>query len=305
MVRNGGPGVTGIHGGSPSVSPVYSHAVPGRDAAAVPAAFRPFFSAPVLFVVSDLHLGKSPDTDAERLRALEACIASEETSVVVFLGDVFDAFIESRARVPAIVDAWGQLAGRLLAQGCTIHYVMGNHDRWHRSYVSGIIGQAPIRHVLHLDREGVRLHLEHGDRGHQHNAVTRFGRWLSDLRWIHRLYTRMLPFGGAQKLAAAVSRRFASFEPDTHIIGGLQTYARQTLRTGTASGIILGHCHQMGLQDLSAQTGRASWYANSGDWYADRSYVLIGQGQVRVCAWREGRRETMASLPLDADPGKV
>ena len=267
----------------------------------------------VIFIVSDLHLGKSPGTDPERLDALRACIRAENVSDVIFLGDVFDAFIESSAAPPPVVAQWGDLVRTLRREGIRVRYLMGNHDRWHRRFVADSIGQPPIRHAMRIDAEGASIHLEHGDRAQPHPILTRAGRWLSDQAWMHRAYTMALPFGGAQALAARVSRRFASFEPNPFIVNSLREHALKTLRqgsvegmgsvssAGSVEGVIMGHCHRAELTDLTNEAGQTGWYANSGDWYADRTYVLLGTGRVQVCRWQEGGRETLAWLPTAAE----
>ena len=250
----------------------------------------------MIFIVSDLHLGKQPSSDTDSLSELERCIHATDATEVIFLGDVFDAFIESDRHIPTIVREWGTLAGRLKDEGIRVRYLMGNHDRWHRRFVTGIIGETPARDHLLVQCNGGFVHLEHGDRGQNHRTLTRAARWLSDQSWVHRLYTTMLPFGGAQALAAAVSRRFASFEPNPRTVQALREHASRQLRSSEALGVVMGHCHQVGLFDLSAETGRHAWYANSGDWYENRSFVLVGSNEVQVCCWREGERVTLSTL---------
>ncbi len=267
----------------------------------------------MILIVSDLHLGKSPGSDPERLDALRACIGAENVSEVIFLGDVFDAFIDSGASPPPVVAQWGHLVRELRREGIRVRYLMGNHDRWHRRFVADSIGEPPIRHAMTIDVESTSIHLEHGDRAQPHPFITRVSRWLSDQSWMQRAYTVALPWGGAQALAARVSRRFASFEPNPFIVSSLREHALKMVRqrgaggagsvgsAGGVGGVIMGHCHHAELTDLTEEAGRTGWYANSGDWYADRTYVLLGTGRVQVCRWRKGQRETLAWLPTGAD----
>lgn len=252
----------------------------------------------MIFIVSDLHLGKSPDTDTESLQELNACIEASGASKVVFLGDVFDAFIESRHRPPFIVQKWGELAAALRDSGIDITYVMGNHDRWHRRFVSDVIGVAPIRGAACIKLGTEAIHLEHGDDGQPHQPATNVARWLSDQPLIYHTYTTLLPFGGAQRLAAAVSRRFASFEPDPSTVQALQHHALRTLESSDAAGVVMGHCHQPGLFDLSEKLGRPAWYANSGDWYERRSFVLLPDDPraVQLGTWRSDGIQIEAAL---------
>lgn len=249
----------------------------------------------MIFIVSDLHLGKRPETDTRSLQELEACIAASEARTVVFLGDVFDAFIESSHRPPESFNTWANLARRLINSGLTLHYVMGNHDRWHRHLVADIIGAPPTRGTKLLDWNGQTVHLEHGDNGQPHRLATRFARWFSDQKWVHSCFTLLLPFGGAQSVAAGVSRHFASFDPNPATVDALRQYAAKTIQSEDSVGIVMGHCHQPGLFDLTNDLARKAWYANSGDWFGSRSFVLLAdtaQGDipasVRLCVWKDG-----------------
>lgn len=257
----------------------------------------------MIFIVSDLHLGKRPETDAGSLQELGACINASKATTVVFLGDVFDAFVESSHRPPDPFHAWSALARQLKKSGLDLLYVMGNHDRWHRRLVADTVGSAPIRHSTTLHWNDQSVLLEHGDRGQSHGLITRFARWLSDQPWMHDCYTLFLPFGGAQSLAAAVSRRFASFDPNPETVGELKNYALTCLKERDTGGMVMGHCHQSDLVDFSEELDRRAWYANSGDWYESRSFVLLDDApagvqpaSIRLCTWQDGEILEQSSL---------
>lgn len=253
----------------------------------------------MILVVSDLHLGKDERGDSESLRQLIQCVEAVEPDQIIFLGDVFDAFIDSGSSPPAHVKKWAESVESLLERGCEVTYLMGNHDRWHRSYVENLVGKAPVRRSMFLTWAGALIQLEHGDFGPSHGGSTSFARWLSDQSWVLRLYMTLLPFGGAQALAAAVSRRFSSFDPNPAAVKALRDYAGKIVASSEAHGVIMGHCHQPGLFDLSEfKTG--SWYLNSGDWYEHRSFIVLGEDAVaRLCAWHDNAVVELDSLPVE------
>ena len=119
----------------------------------------------MILVVSDLHLGRAPDQDPTILADLADCVAATEPATIIFLGDVFDAFIETPGHIPPEVHAWSAQVQTWRNQGLDIHYLMGNHDRWHRTWVRDRIGRMPVRTHIDLDIEGHRVRLEHGDAG--------------------------------------------------------------------------------------------------------------------------------------------
>lgn len=250
----------------------------------------------MILVVSDLHLGKDEATDDESLRELASCIRSNSAEHIVFLGDVFDAFIDSGSTPPDAVAKWSDMVRLLRSDDLTVSYVMGNHDRWHRNYVRDLTGAAPVRHHIELKHGGHRIWLEHGDGAPVHGSSTSFARWLSDQPFMYRLYTTLLPFGGAQSLAAAVSKRFSSFEPSPAAVAALKGYAEQIVADQQVDGVLMGHCHQPGVFDLT-DIRPGAWYMNTGDWYGHRSFILLEDGDkasAKLCAWNEG-----ATLELD------
>ncbi len=254
----------------------------------------------MILIVSDLHLGKEPDRDAKSLESLAQCIRASGASHVVFLGDVFDAFIESDRHIPTVVRDWAAMADSIQANRITIRYIMGNHDRWHRRYVKSVIGSAPVRDFIALDWAGMKVRLEHGDKAQDHVGMTSLARRVSDQAWAHRLYTTFLPFGAAQALAAAVSKRYASFEANPVAISELTSHARTLCSSGEWSGVVMGHCHHPGLHTFADLGSPTPWYANSGDWYQRRSFLLLDEvrAMIRLCRWTEGRIQDIETLEV-------
>lgn len=255
----------------------------------------------MIFIVSDLHLGKHPHRDEESLEDMAACVSAVDPDAIVFLGDVFDAFVESSKAPPAPVAAWAERVRVWQEEGRSIHYLMGNHDRWHRSFVRDMIGEEPIRAGKEWSVGEHRIHMEHGDRAQPHSTMTHLARWLSDQPLVYRLYTLILPFGGAHALAAAVSRRFASFAPDPKTVWALKNHARGISKEHGYDGVIMGHCHQAGL--FRFQHG--SWYLNTGDWYESRTFVCLDERGAMLCAWQAAGIRELATTAIPEASNEV
>ena len=234
----------------------------------------------MILVISDLHLGKHPEWDDEILHDLAICVEANGPETVLFLGDVFDAFIEGSGYTPDPVVKWVHAVESWIKQGTHVRYVMGNHDRWHRSLVRDVTGSAPVRDPILLDFGATRVHLEHGDRAESHGLLTRVGRWLSDQHLVYRTYAGLLPFGGAQRLAASVSRRAASFEANPDTISSLEQHADDVLSSDSVHGVVMGHSHVPTLN-----SGEHGWYMNTGDWYLGRTFGLIDVEGAKLCRW--------------------
>lgn len=117
----------------------------------------------MIFVVSDIHLGKKPETDRQSLHELQECISALNPTDVVFLGDTFDAFVEHPRYLPKQVVEWSEMVFLMQRNGINVHFVAGNHDRWHRGHIARLIGSEVRREAFTLSWSDRTIHLEHGD----------------------------------------------------------------------------------------------------------------------------------------------
>lgn len=227
----------------------------------------------MILVVSDLHLGKSDQRDKTSLTELKDCINhySPELRHVIFLGDTFDAFIEYPKYIPAAVNQWTDFVRGFQASGLTITYVAGNHDRWHRGYIKGVLGREVQREAFQLNLGRHRISFEHGDRADSVSPLVRFARSVSDSKLMLKLFTAFLPFGGGQWIASQVSRRFAGFEPNRKTVKALEIHAEKLLQSDSCNVVVMGHCHQ-----ASFSRSENGTYINTGDWFEGRTFALIG-----------------------------
>ena len=248
----------------------------------------------MIFVVSDLHLGREPDRDTAILSDLADCISTVSPDTVIFLGDVFDAFVETPGRIPAPVHAWSGYVETWLDEDIDVRFVMGNHDRWHREWIENLTGHTPVRGHLDLDFGNHAVRLEHGDAGEPHGPLTRFARWFSDLWIVYRLFTLCMPFGGAQALATHVSRKAGNPASSPVTARALEAYARNLLTTHPIHGVLMGHAHLHGI--MPAEDG--TWYINTGNWYLGRTFVVLDAQGASLNEWREGGIRVLGKADL-------
>jgi len=252
----------------------------------------------VILILSDLHLGKDPSSDPQRLDDLASCVEVLAPSHIVFNGDVFDAFIDGSGKTPAFVNAWIDLVSPWLDRGMRVTYLQGNHDRWHRGTIAEVIGESVVRRSMQLRIAGASIHVEHGDHAEPHGGLTESARRFSSHRGIYRLYTLLFPFGAAQRFAAWVSSRGASFEPCLETNQALQDYAKSLLASREFDGVIMGHGHDARM--VSSENGGV--YVNSGDWYLNRSFCALSDdkgGRVALMKWQDGEAITVNETRLE------
>lgn len=234
-------------------------------------------------IFSDLHLGRDPDGDPDRLADVLDCFVatSAEASVreVVFLGDTFDAFVDSRLWPPKVVTMWGALVEDLRARGAAVTFFSGNHDRWHIGTIRAITGKEPARGPATVRLEGIRCVLSHGDEADALSAAARLVKRISEQRWAAALYRCALPFGLAQGLASLASRTFASGAVQQETVNALRAEATRRLDGGDVDLVVFGHAHQ----------AEAGAYMNTGDWFRNRTFVRLHEETATLCAWTDNK----------------
>lgn len=271
-------------------------------------------------VFSDLHLGKNPEEDASKLRELANCIAyfdgtGSDSSVepipveqapdlkqgietkgpikrVVFLGDTFDAFIEYPRFVPKPVLKWAEFAVRLQEKGFQVEYHAGNHDRWHLGFIEKKL-KIPVHRDPQLQNWGTkRVWLEHGDCVIQHRGLVGFLKSISSKNWVYSLYRTVLPFGLGHDFAAWVSKTYSDFKVKPKTVHALREYAEQKIRQRETDVVLMGHCHQAGIETINqtstapSETEVLGVYVNTGNWHLERNFVLLSE-KISIHCWAE------------------
>ena len=131
------------------------------------------------FFVSDLHLGSLyKNAKPDRNVAFEAFLRSltGRASHLFLLGDVFEFWMEHRYYIPK--DHFGVLSAllELRRSGVEIHYVCGNHDFNLGTFFRDQIGAEIHDGSFHMELQGKRLLLLHGDGLNPDDKAYRFVR---------------------------------------------------------------------------------------------------------------------------------
>lgn len=249
----------------------------------------------VVLFISDMHFGR--DTGArerEKETALIQCLEAhaDATQHLYLVGDVFDGYIEYRHLVPKGFVRFQALLARWTDRGIPVTYLFGNHDPWHRDYFSEELGVELVPETLETTHHGRRLYLTHGDaQASSHRGFS----WLRPMMrhpFAHWLY-RSLPADLGLGLARRVSRALHDPAPDPAVIDALRAHARRTLQSGPADIVIMGHSHEPVLYQWPEGA-----YANTGNWYENRTFVRLDEDKVTLTRWNGTRALDIES----ADP---
>ena len=237
----------------------------------------------MILIFSDLHLGRFKDQDASLLTDIESCLnkysvkPSTQLEEVIFLGDVFDSFMEYPSNISGYALQFSGLLKTLLKKGINVSYHVGNHDPWHSSFFSGILGNnlyfAPVRRKL----SSRQAYLSHGDEASTYNYRGRIARYFMRSTFWYRTYTTVLPSTAGQKIPAWISRKFAGLEPRQKTIDNLKYAAHEILGNSNVDLVLFGHAHQS-VSELTSD----GQYVNTGSWLLSRSYVEISEESVNI-----------------------
>lgn len=230
----------------------------------------------MILFLSDLHLGRG--TAEESRRAERDAVSLLEThredllksdGRLVLLGDVFDAYMEYGAMVPA---GFSRLLGALASlsdAGVPVTYIVGNRDCWHLGHLAEDVGMDLVRDSLTLAASGKQIFAAHGDGLVQAEKTTSLLKPLFRSQLAYRLYRNVLPGDSGFRIARRIARR-GSGEPEHHVVAGLRRAAREILESSEADIVVMGHSHHAECSRLAAGT-----YLNPGYWFKDRTFGTL------------------------------
>lgn len=229
-----------------------------------------------IYFASDNHLGApTPEASLPREKKFVRWLdqVKEDAAVIFLLGDLFDFWFEYKTVVPkGFVRVLGKLA-EISDSGIPIHFFVGNHDLWMKTYFEKELGIPTYRDVKEFEFNNKSFLLGHGDgKGPGDKGYKRMKKvftnpvsnWL--YRWLH-------PDWG-MKLAhyLSVKNKLISGDEDKKFLGEegewLVQYCKRKLETKHYDYLIFGHRHL----PLEIQVGENSKYINLGDWIHHFTY---------------------------------
>ena len=250
----------------------------------------------MILFFSDLHFGRlSPSDDRASERALVACLEAHasQTTHLILLGDLFEAWIEHRHLIPRPPARFFGLLAAWADAGKAITVFAGNHDPWHLSYFADTFGATLVHDAQEATVHGRHLYLHHGD-GLVRRGLYRHVRSLVRHPLPVWLYRHVLPADWGLGLARTLSRRFHGPAIEVHQVEGLRGWARHVLATTAANTVVMGHSHYA--ECLSWPEGV---YLNPGAWYQTQTFgVLEESGTLAVQHWTDGKALPYTPPPL-------
>ncbi|MEW5701935.1 MAG: UDP-2,3-diacylglucosamine diphosphatase [Candidatus Zixiibacteriota bacterium] len=239
-------------------------------------------AGPILFF-SDAHFGAHGEAQ-ERLKVERfVSFLSQARTIgaeVFFLGDLFDFWFEYRHWIPKTAIGVTAAIHAFTAAGGAFHIILGNHDIWAGDYFTTHLGAEVHRDPVVLVRQGLRLHISHGDGEAPSDRGYRFLRRI--LRWpVNIRLFRLWPADWAYRTAHYFSGRSRDLTArrSADFLVEYDRVAAQILSTGF-DAVIMGHLHHGWVRALEN-----GWWVNSGEFYEAFTYVTLKEGRFRIEHW--------------------
>lgn len=249
----------------------------------------------MLLFLGDLHLGRGSNEEsraAER-EAVDLLEAYREELLhpeggLVLLGDVFNAYLEYDALVPAgFIRFQGALA-RLGDSGVRIRYLVGNRDPWHLDHFARELGAEVITDHITLRAFGKRLYIAHGDAFARSETSYQVLRPFLRSPMAYWMYRHLLPGDSGFRLAKWVASKGRG-EPEAPVVNDLRKAAERLLLSHDVDAVVLGHCHHAEIRHL-----QSGIYLNAGYWFGERTYGVLDAGGLDLRQWAQRSPKSFA-----------
>lgn len=242
-----------------------------------------------IFFLSDFHLG-TPDharsLARERLIVRFLDEIKHEAAAIFIVGDLFDFWYEYRTVVPkGAVRLLGKIA-ELTDSGIAVHFFVGNHDMWMRSYFQQELNVPVYFEPKEFTLAGRQFLIGHGDGlgpgDHGYKAMKKVFRNPA-CQWLFGL---LPPFIGVG-LANYFSRksRIATGNSEEQFLGEerewLLIHCREVLLRKKIDFFVFGHRHL----PIDYRLSTESRYINLGDWIHFFTYAVFDGTDVELKAY--------------------
>ena len=237
-----------------------------------------------VYFLSDFHLGV-PDhqTSLVREKRIVSFLESirKETAVLFIVGDLFDFWIEYKTVVPkGYVRILGKLA-ELRDAGIEIHFFVGNHDMWMKSYFQDELNIPVFFEPQTYEFNGKKFLVGHGDGlgpgDHGYKMLKKIFR-NPVCQWLFGILPPAIGMGIAQHFSH--TSRAATGIKEDHFLGEenewLVQYSKSTLEQTFYDYFIFGHRHlPIDHPLICPHSGNPARYINLGDWIRYFSYGVF------------------------------
>ena len=232
-----------------------------------------------IYFLSDFHLGSpNPEASLAREKRIVQFLDSIKNIAeqIFIVGDMFDFWFEYKHVVPrGYVRLLGKLA-ELTDAGIRIHFFVGNHDMWMRTYFQNELNISLYFNPAQCEFNGKKFLVGHGDGqgpgDHGYKFLKKIFR-NPICQWVFGIIPPAIGLGLANYFSNQ-SRKIASKKPEPFLgpTGEyLIIYSNEILQKEHIDYFIFGHRHLPVDYELNAN----SHYINLGEWLSYDSYAVF------------------------------
>jgi len=237
-----------------------------------------------VYFISDIHLGV--DSEWTSLQREEYLISwlnhiSKDAQTIYIVGDLFDYWFEYKNVVPKGYFNLLSILNTISKQGICLIYLTGNHDMWHKDYVSSYTGVQVVHGIL-VERIGDKqFYIAHGDGLGPGDLKYKFIKGILKNSFCQSLFGALHPTIGLRlmKYMSRKSRESHDDSPDS--TQRQKTYCKEVLaERSDIDFFIMGHQHQPEVTSIDHAT-----YINLGDWTKHFTYAVWDGKTIDLKKW--------------------
>lgn len=235
-----------------------------------------------IYFASDFHLG-SPNYE-ESLKREKKIISwlneiEKDAKKIYLLGDIFDFWFEYEKVVPkGFVRLLAKLAD-LVDKGIQIHFLVGNHDMWMRSYLEKEIGLEVHFKEFIIEEDNQLIFIGHGDGLGKGDYKYKILKSLFTSNLCKWLFSRLHPnfgIGLGQAWSNKSRKEQESIKNEEKEI--LVEYCKEQQKNNPVDYYIFGHRHI----PMEVKIDERANYINLGDWIHHYSYAVLSDKKLEL-----------------------
>ena len=211
-----------------------------------------------VFFASDFHLGmdshqSSRDRETKIVQWLDHIAPMAER--IFLVGDVFDHWYEYKYVVPKGFFRLLSSLEQITSSGTIVHYLPGNHDLWHRTYLQEEIGLIMEENPVIFYHQGKKMYIAHGDGLNPKDYKYTFLKYLLGHKVSKALFSKLHPDWGVSLMRRMSywSRKNHAYHLDNLIANqeAILFCERLCKQYADMDYIVMGHWHYPILHTLS------------------------------------------------------
>ncbi|MFN4911432.1 MAG: UDP-2,3-diacylglucosamine diphosphatase [Flavobacteriales bacterium] len=250
-----------------------------------------------LYFASDFHLGAPNYEDSKAreqslVRWLE--YISKDATEIYLLGDVFDFWFEYKRVIPkGFSRLFGKLA-ELSDKGIKLHFFLGNHDMWVKSYFHEEFNMETHTDPLTKTFFGQRYYLGHGDGLGPGDKGYKFIKRILRSPLCQWAFARLHPnfgiriahfFSNKSRKGSVKDKRYNGKDKEW-----LYLYVKEMQAVNPHDFYVFGHRHLP--LNLEADGAR---YFNLGEWLSHQTFLRVDEGEIQFLRWNGEHSEAFTS----------